>query len=98
MLTWCDACDGSQAGSHPDGDSEAKEFCGLQAVECDGWCELRTRNRALSLANYRAGPPYQYSPRKDPDLLNVKSIALAVLTSISDQFHLLLLSATLRRR
>jgi hypothetical protein len=69
-----------------------RSLCGLQAVEYDGWCELRTRILALSLAKYRAGPPYQYSARKDPDVLNGKSITLAVWTSISDQFHLLLLN------
>jgi hypothetical protein len=55
-------------------------------------CELRTRNRALSLVKYRAAPPYRYSPRKDPDVLNRKPIALAGWTSISAPFHLLLLS------
>src|SRR5918995_430689 len=34
--------------------SKPEEICGVQAVECDGWCEVRTRNCGLSLAKYRA--------------------------------------------
>jgi hypothetical protein len=61
-----------RVGSHL---AELKEFCGLQAAVATG-----SRIFALSLAKYRAGPPYQYSPRKDPDVLNRKSIVLAVWT------------------
>ena len=108
VRTWCDACDGSHPKFAPSGALKAEEFCGVQAVGCDGWCELRTRNHGLSLAKYRArAPPYQYSRRKDPDVLNIKSTYVSELTSVSDQFicalpiftdvtpfHLLILSTT----
>ena len=46
-------------------------FCGFQAQSATGVCELRTRIFRLSLAQYHRAPPrYQYSPRKDPDVLD----------------------------
>jgi hypothetical protein len=34
-----------------------QQIYGFQAFRCEPGCEPRTRNRALSLANYRAAPP-----------------------------------------
>ena len=89
---------GATAGSHP-ADSKLQEFCGFQAVSATGRCELRTRNCGLSLAKYRAcAPPYQYSPRKDPDVLNVKSIYVSDFTSVSGDFICVLLTSTEHHR
>ena len=44
--------------SHPDKTQKAQELCGVPAAGCDGWCELRTRNRGLVASDLsRASAP-----------------------------------------
>jgi hypothetical protein len=60
---------------------------------------LRTANpesRAVASEISRGAPPYQYSPRKDPDMLNVRSTYVSDFTPIPGNFICVLLSATER--
>jgi hypothetical protein len=56
--------------------TKVQESRGFQAVSATGKCELRTRNRALSLAKYRAAPPGTRSgPRRTRDLSHLADAA-----------------------
>jgi hypothetical protein len=50
----CDGCDGQVRTLQG---SEVQDSRGFRAVSATGKCELRTRNRGLSLAKYRRAPP-----------------------------------------
>ena len=89
---------GLQAGSHPGGAQDLRNSAGFRRSSATVVRTANPNSRSVASEVSGGAPPYQYSSKKDPDVLNRRSMTLAVLTSISDQFHLLLPSITLRRR